>query len=82
MGELLRLVFVLAAIWLALRLLKRHSTPHFHSHREPSANRPSGGVTMLPCARCGVYIPQDDAIRSEGRVYCSREHALRGPDQP
>ena len=79
MGELLRLIFVFVVIWLLLRLLTRPASTNRTPHQSPS-NRPSGGVTMLPCARCGVYIPKNEAIESEGRVYCSREHAAQGPE--
>jgi uncharacterized protein len=29
---------------------------------------------MVSCARCGVYLPQSDAIESAGRYYCCEEH--------
>jgi len=78
MGELLRLVFVLVGIWLVIRLLKRHLTDG-HTPQHPPHNRPSGSVTMLACARCGVYLPHGEAIKANGRVFCSREHAAIGP---
>ena len=30
---------------------------------------------ILACADCGVYIPESEAIRRNGRVYCSSGHA-------
>ena len=27
------------------------------------------------CAHCQVYLPRDEAVESDGRSYCSREHA-------
>ncbi len=82
MGELLRLVFVFAGIWLIIRLLKHHHVPErasqHPSRNHPLGDRPSGGVTMLRCAQCGIYVPADEAIEATGRVYCSREHAAKG----
>lgn len=26
------------------------------------------------CDRCGVYVPESEAVRANGRVYCSPEH--------
>ncbi len=77
MGELLRLVFVFAGIWLIIRLLKRQHAPE-RASPHPARNRPSGGVTMLRCAQCGIYVPADEAIEANGRVFCSREHAAKG----
>lgn len=33
--------------------------------------RPEG---MVQCARCGVHLPQSDAIAWRGRHYCSQAH--------
>ena len=29
----------------------------------------------MRCAHCQVYLPRDEAVESDGRSYCSREHA-------
>lgn len=29
---------------------------------------------MVPCARCGLYLPQDEAIAQGGLSYCCPEH--------
>jgi uncharacterized protein len=30
---------------------------------------------MACCARCGIYFPASEAVRSGGREYCSAAHA-------
>ena len=38
----------------------------------------TGNITepkILACADCGVYIPESEAVRRHGRVYCSSMHA-------
>ena len=44
------------------------------------AGRHVGGRTlkqsgsMVQCATCGMYVPEDEAIANSGRYYCSRKH--------
>ena len=67
---LLRLIllFVLGALlyrlWQRWRLQQR-------AHRPP-ATQDQG--RMLACAHCGVYFPEQDAVRDGTQVYCSAEH--------
>ena len=77
MGELLRLVLVLAAIWF-LVYRPRRSGPHGQVSRNSSRSQSCPSVPMLRCARCGVYVPQDEAVTDQGRNFCSREHAALG----
>lgn len=35
---------------------------------------------MACCARCGIYFPSSEAVRSGGREYCSPAHAHAHPD--
>jgi hypothetical protein len=74
MGTLLRIVLVVFALWLIVRYIKRaldaKSTP-----RHPSPNTAAHDNAMLPCKLCGVYLPQSEATRLRGNIYCSREHA-------
>ena len=38
------------------------------------------GVTMVGCARCGLHLPQAEALEGEGgRRYCCAEHRRLGP---
>lgn len=71
MGRLLVLFFiVVAAIWLVKRAL-----------REPddrAAPRPPRSSDLVPCARCGVNLPRDEARQAGGALYCSDEHARLG----
>jgi uncharacterized protein len=29
---------------------------------------------MVQCARCGIYVPQHEAVTDSGRFYCSAAH--------
>jgi uncharacterized protein len=74
MGQLLRIVVLLFGLWLVLRIVKR--TLAGPPSDRPSANGAADGTPrMLPCARCGVYVPESDACTRNGKSYCSSEHA-------
>ncbi len=34
---------------------------------------------MLPCAHCGVYFPESDALVEDGLAYCCEAHRVAGP---
>lgn len=34
------------------------------------------GVHLVSCAKCGVWIPENKAVRRGGKLYCSNECAL------
>jgi uncharacterized protein len=46
----------------------------------PFKNKPQGAHTMLPCAQCGVHIPESEAVLGKSSpsgaptVYCSPQH--------
>lgn len=71
MGYFFRLLIIALAVWLAVQLLRRALRP-----RAPDGQRrPREAVPrMLPCAYCGVHVPESEAVRHDGRFYCSSEH--------
>ncbi len=32
-------------------------------------------LESVRCAQCGVFIPEEKAVRRDGQDFCSREHA-------
>ena len=34
---------------------------------------------MVPCAHCGLHVPESEAVRGGGSVYCCDEHRRLGP---
>lgn len=34
---------------------------------------------VLPCAHCGVHVPETEGVRAHGRFYCSAAHRDLGP---
>ena len=68
-GGFLRLLLLLFIIWLAFRI-GRHFWQQHISQRQ---TRPKRIPRMLPCARCGVHVPEDKAFRLGDKLYCD-EH--------
>jgi len=65
---LFRLLFwialIAAAFWLWRRLMQKKAAAKPHQTTLP----------MVRCAQCGVHVPQDQALQSQDRWYCSRAH--------
>jgi uncharacterized protein len=74
-SQLLRLLIIFAALWLAVQLVRRalRSDQSSASHNNTSPNPPR----MLPCAYCGVHVPESEAITRAGKIYCCREHGAQ-----
>ena len=87
MGKLLLWVVLIALAWLGWSLFRvsqrkaaarqRQAPP---TRREPDADSPAP-ETMTRCARCGVYLPAGEALRSDAQDYCSPAHRDAGPHQ-
>ena len=70
MGKLLVLIIlVVAAVWLVRRALSRAAPKDVI--REPDE--------LVRCAHCAVLLPRAEARMAAGTLYCSEEHASKGP---
>lgn len=74
MGQLVRFLIIAFVVWLAIRLLRRFLRS-LGDHDKSPATAPR----MLPCARCGVHVPETAAFMYADRAYCSEEHRQIGP---
>ena len=70
MISLLKLVVVLLLGWGLVNLFKRIRNPNNNNQ----SNSDSGQV-VVACSACDTHIPESEAIRKNGKVYCSEEHA-------
>ncbi|RMG28894.1 MAG: hypothetical protein D6721_07520 [Gammaproteobacteria bacterium] len=63
---LLALAWLAYLVWIRLRGLRRPPTA--------SRRTPAGGH-MVRCRRCGLFVPETEAVRdARGETYCSVEH--------
>jgi uncharacterized protein len=42
--------------------------------KPPSETASSPTLDMVPCAHCGLHLPDTDAVHAQSGVYCSAEH--------
>ena len=73
MGTLLRIALIVLAVWLVLRFVKQFLNPPLPAKKK----REALSADVIPCAHCGTYVPEPDAIRVRGHAYCSKEHARK-----
>jgi len=66
--KILLLVIPALLVWWILRLLRSSSAPADRQTRPPVEN-------MVACEKCGLHVPEKEAIVREGKNYCSEEHA-------
>jgi uncharacterized protein len=70
--RILLLIGAIVGVFMIARTLLRSQGNK--SAGEPERIKEQGA--MVRCAHCGVHVPQFEALRSGGRMYCSRDHAL------
>ena len=81
---MLVLLVVGAALWVLLGRQSRRGRGTQDRSREPSRQSPASTgegapQQMVACAHCGVQFPAAEAVRHEGRDYCSPDHCKAGP---
>lgn len=67
---ILRLLLLIVLALLVYRLTRRWLDRKTARRRMQSQDK----GRMLACAHCGTYIPEQDAVREGGQVYCSTAH--------
>ena len=61
------IVMVIAFQW------RQSRKPKVHKAARRSAP-PAGASTMVPCAQCGLHVPEADAVHGKKALYCSAAH--------
>lgn len=75
MGQLIRILVLLAALWLILHFVRRA----LRRHRRPEDGASSTGpARMVACALCGTHVPESEAVCVDGRTYCCEAHRRSG----
>lgn len=65
----IRLVLIIVFVLSCVFLIRKYRAMRDQKARKKTEPK------ILACADCGVYIPESEAIRHHGRVYCSSVHA-------
>ncbi len=75
MGQLIRILILLAALWLVLHFVRRALRRHQRPDGDTSSPAPAH---MVACALCGTHIPESEAVRVGNRTYCCEAHRRSG----
>ncbi|MFP4155963.1 MAG: PP0621 family protein [Halothiobacillaceae bacterium] len=69
-----KLLFWVVVI-IALVLYVRHRIRA--RNRDPVAERraPPTAMKAVSCRHCGLHVPESEAVRHDGKTFCSWEHA-------
>jgi uncharacterized protein len=81
---LLVVLVVVGVLWLmsVQRRINRGDEPDDNPPAAPPpAPKPPAVVPIVACARCGVHLPEPEAVRDGEQTYCSRTHQLLGARQ-
>lgn len=73
MSKLILLLFLGLLAYLVFKGFQRAA-----SRRNGDADRPKAPERMVACARCGVHLPESEALEGDGGRFCSEEHRRLG----
>lgn len=66
--NLLRLIFIALAVWVLIALIRSYM------RRTGAPRQPQRIGTIVRCAKCGLHVPQSEALLQDERYYCSAAH--------
>lgn len=80
MGRLivLGLIALLVIWWISSRIRRARTPQAVKARREPADRAPAQGA-MVPCAHCGVLLPQSEAVVEARLNFCDEAHRRLGP---
>ena len=76
--NLARLILIAAVLWLAIYLLRR-IVKQLNPPKKPEDETPK---KMVRCARCGLHLPEAEAILDRGKYFCCEEHRRNPSSTP
>lgn len=66
--NLLRLIFIALAVWVLIALIRSYM------RRAAAPKKPQRIGTIVRCTKCGLHVPQSEALVKDERYYCSASH--------
>ncbi len=74
----IRLILLAVALWLLFTIIRRLKKQR---SKDTNKTQASHSVDMVACHRCGVHLPQNEAICLDGHYYCCDKHAKPGGNE-
>jgi uncharacterized protein len=71
--NLFRVIAIFLIVWLVIYMVKR-ALGNRQIEREEKKPQQQASEKVVRCARCGLHVPQSQALRDGDRFYCSPEH--------
>jgi uncharacterized protein len=75
MGQLIRILVILLALWLVLGFVRQA----LERRRARRGQGHTPVAEMVRCAHCGVHVPRGEAVEAHGVFFCNEEHRRAGP---
>ena len=85
MSRLVFWIVLIVVVGFAIRSKLRAAIQRAETHvppPRPAAHSSAVIENMTSCAHCGLHFPASEAVRSEGRDYCSPAHVPLPPLKP
>lgn len=69
--NLFRVLIIVGIVWIAYRIYQNWKSKNARIAKQQNN---SGIKNMVQCVKCGVHIPEQEAIKSLGKFFCCEEH--------
>lgn len=78
MAKFLIWAVIILAVMMVSRVLTHRSANQKIRKRATSNPSAAPGESMVRCAHCQIYLPRSEAYMSQGKTWCSADHARLG----
>jgi uncharacterized protein len=86
-GKVLFWIVAIIVILMVVRVISSQNAKGRSDTRQPKQAKKRGAPpiahpeSMVRCEHCGIHMPRSEAVLSNGRIWCSQEHAKLGVRQ-
>jgi uncharacterized protein len=68
---MLKILLLAIIVWLLFQIIKRYSRS---LQSRNAAKKRTEEAVMVQCRHCGLHVPKEDSVTSQGQYFCSEEH--------
>lgn len=79
MRQLLIFLVVLFGIWWLRRALSQPRDQGPGGSGRGRRSRGGAPERVLPCAHCGIHVPESEGVHADEAFYCCDDHRRKGP---
>ncbi|MGB3740542.1 MAG: PP0621 family protein [Castellaniella sp.] len=78
MGKFLLWAVIILAVLLVSRILSHQKAAARQAAGRQDADARLAAESMVRCAHCHIFLPRSEAYMSQGKTWCSADHARLG----